>query len=76
MSEISYRITNVKEMPSLDPESVGKVNMLVTWIEDGARSYNLTIPEDKYSPEEARRQVEAEVKRHAALIGTEGKVTA
>lgn len=74
MPKIAYRITDVRELPSANPNRRGLMDMLVVWLEDGARPYQLHVPLETYTPEAAKTAVEAEVRKHASIIGHEGTV--
>lgn len=74
MPEITYRVTDVRPIPSTDLERRGKEEMLVSWIEDGVRPYQLTLHMEDYSSEKALALVRDQVAAHARIIGVEGKV--
>ena len=76
MPKVKWRITDARPIPSPDPNRRGKVDMLISWIEDEARPYSLGIPQEDYTPEKGRMAVEGEARKHASIIHMEGEVSA
>lgn len=76
MPDISYRITDVRPVPTIDPQRAGQMDMLLSWLEDGVRPYTLRMRQDEYTPDAAVKRVEEEVRKHAQVIGREGKIGA
>jgi hypothetical protein len=73
MPRIPYKITDVREVPSADPARLGKTDMMISWMEDAFRPFNVTIPLEDYTPEKGLERVRAEVRKHALIVGTEGE---
>lgn len=73
MPPIKFRITDVRPVPSVEPARVGKVDNFITWVEDDARPYGLSMPSEDYTPERALQRVKEEVSRHALIIGQTGE---
>ena len=74
MGKITYRITEDREMPSLKPERAGKMDHLVTWIEDNIRIYQLYLPSEEYSSVKAVEKVREQVSQRARVVGVEGEI--
>ena len=72
MSKISYRITDSRVVPAAHPSRRGMEDMIIVWLEDGARPYQTFIPAEDYTPDKGIAAVEAEVDKHALIIGHEG----
>lgn len=74
MPKIDYTITDTRALASADPQRAGKLDLLISWVEDGLRHYALFVPQEQYSPAEAIKRVEAAVAEHAKVIGHTGSV--
>lgn len=76
MGKIIYKITEDREMPSVMPERAGKLDHLISWMEDNTRVYQLFIPSEEYTAERAIQKVRDEVGKRARVVGTEGEIEA
>jgi len=50
--------------------------MVISWLEDGARPYTLTMPASGYTPQAGVAAVEAQVRAHAAIVHHAGIIEA
>ena len=75
MPDIEFMITDSRPIPSIDPARRGMEDMLVSWVEDGVRPYQLTIHSEQYNPNAAMEMVRLAVTEHSLIIGRTGKVS-
>ena len=74
MPLIEYLMTDVRRTPATGPVRAGKWDMRVSWVEDSVRGFDLTMPEEDYTPSKGIAAVEAEVQKHSQIIGTKRTV--
>jgi len=68
---VSFKVIDVRRIPSAEPSRVGKLDFLVTYQLDAYRTYMVTIPRDELSEDVIREAVSKDIAAIEKWTGTE-----
>jgi len=73
MSEekIKVKILDIRTVPSVDPERLGKLDTLVTYQVDNFRVYVLRIPKEEVTEEDLKKYIKEDLKKREKFVGKE-----
>jgi len=69
IEEREVTIVDIRDVPAIDPERVGKTDVLVTWQIDPARTYRVRIPKEEFDEERLKAEIRKELKAKLPWIG-------
>ena len=73
MSEegVKVKILDIRTVPSVDPERLGKLDTLVTYQVDNFRVYVLRIPKEEVSEEDLKKYIREDLEKKKRFVGRE-----
>ena len=66
MSEI--RVADVVEVPAQGPGRQGKMDVVIAYAVDEVRQYQIRMPREDYTPEAAKKRIEADELERLKLV--------
>lgn len=70
----TVKIVDVRDVPSPEPERVGKFDRVVTYSVDAYRMYVTRLPAEDFSEEKLKARIKAEIAERGTWIGREMKI--
>jgi len=67
----TFKVIDVRRVPSADPARIGKLDYLVTYQLDAYRTYIVTVPEDTLSDEIIQKYVRKDLEQIEKFTGRE-----
>jgi len=70
----AVKIVDVRDVPALDPERLGKIDVMVTYEVEPMRVYMVRIPKEEFNEERLREEIKKDIQARAKWIGKELKL--
>jgi len=70
----AVKIVDVRDVPALDPERLGKIDVMVTYEVEPMRVYMVRIPKEEFDEERLRREIKRDIQARAKWIGRKLKL--
>lgn len=67
----TFKVIDVRRVPSADPARLGKLDHLVTYQLDAYRTYMVTIPKDELTEDVIKTAVAADLEAMQRFVGKE-----
>ena len=68
---VSFKVIDVRRIPSAEPNRVGKLDYLVTYQLDAYRTYMVTIAQDELSEDVIKEAVRKDIEAISRWVGQE-----
>ncbi|MHC1600503.1 MAG: hypothetical protein ACXQS5_06775 [Candidatus Methanospirareceae archaeon] len=68
---VKVKILDIRTVPSVDPERLGKLDTLVTYQVDNFRVYVLRIPKEEVSEEDLKKYIKEDLEKKKRFVGRE-----
>ena len=68
---VKVKILDIRTVPSVDPERLGKLDTLVTYQVDNFRVYVLRIPKEEVSEEDLKKYIREDLEKKKQFVGKE-----
>ena len=65
------KILDIRDVPSLDPDRFGKLDVLVTYQLDPTHIYIVRIPKEEFSEERLREVIKRDIEEKKRFVGRE-----
>lgn len=70
----TVKIVDVRDVPSPEPERVGKFDRVVTYSIDAFRMYVTRLPAEDFTEEKLKARIKTEIAERGTWIGREMKI--
>lgn len=69
--KLKVKILDMREVPSGEPERIGKYDYIITYQIDPLRTFIVTVPKEEYSEEKLREAIRKAEEERGKWVGRE-----